>query len=58
MQTNQVKDTCNGVPFFGKITGWKYAPFQVFSKVLLRPIAIYNEFLGILGTFISQNTSW
>ena len=34
----------------------KYAPLQVFSKVLLQFVAIYNEFLDILGNFISRNT--
>ena len=34
----------------------KYAPIQVFSKVSLQFVAIYNEFLDILGTFISRNT--
>ena len=35
----------------------KYAPLQVLSKVLLRSVDIYNEFLDILETFVSQNTS-
>ena len=35
----------------------KYAPLQVLSKVLLRFVDIYNEFLDILETFVSQNTS-
>ena len=34
----------------------KYAPQQVFSKVLLRFVAIYNEFLDISETFIYRNT--
>ena len=31
----------------------KYAPLQVFSKVLLRFATIYDKFLDILETFIS-----
>ena len=34
----------------------KYASLQVFSKILLRFVPIYNEFFDSLGTFISQNT--
>ena len=62
MLTNQSKDTSNGIPFFDKVTVWdsqlylKYAPLQVFSKVLLRFAAIYNTFLNILRTSIYQNT--
>ena len=32
----------------------KHAPLLVFSKVLLKFVAIYNEFLDILGTLISK----
>ena len=31
------------------------ASLQVFSKVLLRFVAIYNEFLDILWIFVSKN---
>ena len=34
----------------------KYASLQVFSKILLIFVAIYNEFLDILGTLSYQNT--
>ena len=32
-----------------------YAPLQIFYNVLLRFVAIYNEFFNILVTFISQS---
>ena len=34
----------------------KYALLQVLSKVFLRFVDIYDEFLDILETFVSQNT--
>ena len=57
MYTNQLT---NEVHFFDNFLGWgsaslpKYAPLQVFNKILCTFVAIYKEFPKVLRTYVSQ----
>ena len=56
MYTNQLT---NEVHFFDNFLGWgsaslpKYAPLQVFNKILCTFVAIYKEFPKVLRTYVS-----
>ena len=52
MNTNQLKDECNGVHFFDKIASLQF--FKIFDQICT--VVIYKEFFEILRTSVSQKT--